>query len=58
VKYNIDNSDWTTISSNLKDTTAKITCPISDGTHTFYFSESSSQQTKFSWELHVPVDTI
>ncbi|MGD2250943.1 MAG: RHS repeat-associated core domain-containing protein [Candidatus Methanofastidiosia archaeon] len=56
VKYNIDNSEWTTVSSNLSNGTAKITCPISDGTHTLYFTESSSKKTKFSWELYVPVD--
>jgi len=56
VKYNFDNSDWITITSNLKNTTAQKTIPITDGSHTLYFSESSSQKTKFSWYLYVPVD--
>ncbi|MBU7028173.1 MAG: RHS repeat protein [Theionarchaea archaeon] len=56
VKYNFDNSDWITITSNLKNTTANISVPITDGSHTLYFSESSSQKTKFSWSLYVPVD--
>jgi len=56
VKYNFDNSDWTTITSNLKNTTAQKTVPITDGSHALYFTESSSQKTKFSWKLYVPVD--
>ena len=56
VKYNFDNSDWTTVTSNLKNTTANITVPITDGSHTLYFAESSSQKTEFSWTLYVPVD--
>jgi len=56
VKYNFDNSDWITITSNLLNSTAKKTAPITDGSHTLYFSESSSYQTKFSWYLYVPVD--
>jgi RHS repeat-associated protein len=56
VKYNLDGSAWDQITPNLKNTTAKKTVPITDGTHTLYFSESSSQKTKFSWYLWVPVD--
>ncbi|KYK34393.1 MAG: hypothetical protein AYK19_12145 [Theionarchaea archaeon DG-70-1] len=56
VKYNFDNSDWITVTSNLSNGTAKKTAPITDGSHTLYFSESSSYQTKFSWYLYVPVD--
>ena len=56
VKYNFDNSDWTTVTSNLKNATANITVPITDGSHTLYFAESSSHKTKFSWTLYVPVD--
>ncbi|MBU7030457.1 MAG: DUF2341 domain-containing protein [Theionarchaea archaeon] len=56
VKYNIDQSAWKVITSNLEDSTAKITVPISDGSHTLYFSESSAKNTKFSWYLYVPVD--
>jgi len=56
VKYNLDNSDWTTITSNLKNTTAQKTVPITDGSHTLHFSESSFQKTKFSWTLYIPVD--
>ena len=56
VKYNFDNSDWITVTSNLSNGTAKKTAPITDGSHTLYFSESSAQNTKFSWYLYVPVD--
>jgi len=56
VKYNLDGSAWEKITTNLKNTTAKKTVPITDGSHTLYFSESSSQKTKFSWYLWVPVD--
>ncbi len=56
VQYNLNNSEWKTVSSNLKDGTAQITVPITDGSHTLYFSESSSYITKFSWALYVPVD--
>ncbi|MBU7027823.1 MAG: hypothetical protein HXS48_12880, partial [Theionarchaea archaeon] len=56
VKYNFDNSDWVVVTSDLKNTTANITVPITDGSHTLYFTESSSQKTKFSWYLYVPVD--
>ncbi len=56
VQYNLDNSDWKTVASSLSDGTAQITVPITDGSHTLYFSESSSYITKFSWTLYVPVD--
>jgi len=56
VQYNFDNSDWITVTSNLSNGTAKKTAPITNGSHTLYFSESSSYQTKFSWYLYVPVD--
>jgi RHS repeat-associated protein len=57
VKYNLDGSAWETITPNLKNTTVTKTVPVTDGSHTLYFSESSSQKTKFSWNLWVPVDT-
>lgn len=57
VKYNINGSDWTTISENLKDTTLKITVPgLTNDQNTLYFTESSSKKTKFSWWLYIPVD--
>jgi YD repeat-containing protein len=56
VQYKLDSDDWTAVTSNLKNTTEKITVPITNGSHTLYFSESSSQNTKFSWYLYVPVD--
>lgn len=56
VKYNLDNSDWITVTSSLKNGAVKRTVPLSDGLHTLYFSESSSYKTKFSWCLYVPVD--
>ena len=56
VKYNLDNSDWVTVTSNLSNSTAKKAVPITNGSHTLYFSESSSQNTKFSLYLYVPVD--
>jgi RHS repeat-associated protein len=56
VKYNLDNTDWITVTSDLSDGTAKKTVPITNGSHTLYFSESSPKDTKFSWYLYVPVD--
>jgi RHS repeat-associated protein len=57
VKYNPNGSLWTTISPNVKNTTVKITVPgLTNGENTLYFNESSVYETKFSWELHVPVD--
>jgi RHS repeat-associated protein len=57
VQYNINGSQWKTVSTNLKDTTAQITVPgLTNGQNTLYFSESSAQQCKFSWSLYVPVD--
>ncbi|KYK30358.1 MAG: hypothetical protein AYK19_18425 [Theionarchaea archaeon DG-70-1] len=56
VQYNLDNSAWKTTTSNLQNTTTTITVPVTDGSHTLYFSESSSQKTKFSWTLYIPVD--
>jgi RHS repeat-associated protein len=56
VKYNLDGSAWEIITPNLKNTTVTKTVPITDGTHTLYFLESSSQKTKFSWNLWIPVD--
>jgi len=56
VDYNIDGSAWETISTNLKNTTAKTIVSITGGSHTLNFAESSSYNTKFSWTLYVPVD--
>ena len=56
VQYKLDTDSWTTVSSNVRNTTAQITVPLTDGFHTLYFSESSIQNTKFSWNLYVPVD--
>jgi RHS repeat-associated protein len=55
-KYNLDQTTWKEISSNVQNTTAQVTVPITDGSHTLYFSESSLQNTRFSWTLYVPVD--
>jgi RHS repeat-associated protein len=56
VQYKIDSDTWTTVTDSLSNGTAQITAPISDGSHTLYFSESSAKNTKFSWTLWVPVD--
>jgi YD repeat-containing protein len=56
VQYNLDNTSWETVTSNLQNQTAQNPVPITSGSHTLYFSESSSKQTKFSWYLYVPVD--
>ena len=56
VSYNIDGSPSNQVSPNLRDTTAQITAPITDGSHTLNFSESSVQNTRFSWTLWIPVD--
>jgi RHS repeat-associated protein len=56
VQYNLDQSTWKTVTSDLTNGTGQVTTPITDGTHTLYLSESSSYQTKFSWNLYVPVD--
>ncbi len=58
VTYKLDSDSWTDVTSNLQNNTAQITVPITDGSHTLYFSESSSQNTKFSWRLYVPVDNF
>lgn len=57
VQYNLDGSDWTTVTTNLRNSAAQVAVPITDGTHTLNFTESSSLKTKFSWTLYVPVDT-
>jgi len=56
VQYNIDGSPWEEITSDLRNTTVTIPVTITGGSHTLYFSESSSYNTKFSWTLYVPVD--
>jgi RHS repeat-associated protein len=56
VQYNLDQSAWKTVTSNLTNGTGQVTVPVTDGTHTLYLQESSSYQTKFSWNLYVPVD--
>jgi RHS repeat-associated protein len=56
VKYNFDNTDWITVTSDLGNSTAKKAAPVTNGSHTLYFSESSAKDTKFSWYLYVPVD--
>jgi RHS repeat-associated protein len=56
VQYNLDQSTWKTVTSNLTNGKGQVTVPITDGEHTLYLSESSSYQTKFSWDLYVPVD--
>jgi RHS repeat-associated protein len=57
VDYTIDTAPKT-ITTTLENTTKRTAFPLSDGVHMLSFSESSSRQTRFSWELHVPVDTI
>ena len=56
IQYKIDSDSWTTVTDSLSNGTAHMTVPISDGSHTLYFSESSAKNTKFSWYLYVPVD--
>jgi RHS repeat-associated protein len=56
VQYNLDNTSWKTVSANLQNQTVQKPVPITSGSHTLYFSESSAKQTKFSWYLYVPVD--
>ena len=56
VQYNLNQSAWKTVTPNLRDGQGRITVPITDGTQTLYFSESSGYQTKFSWSLYIPVD--
>ncbi|MBU7023669.1 MAG: hypothetical protein HXS40_05830, partial [Theionarchaea archaeon] len=56
VQYNFDGASWMSVTSNLRNSTAKISAPITGGPHTLYLSESSSCETKFSWYLYVPVD--
>ena len=56
VQYNIDNSDWETLTSNLQDQTITVPVTITGGSHTLYFSEISPQNTRFTWNLYVPVD--
>jgi RHS repeat-associated protein len=56
VQYNLDNSSWEIVSSNLKNQSVKTPFNITNGSNTLYFSETSSNQTRFSWNLYVPVD--
>jgi RHS repeat-associated protein len=57
VQYHVNGSQWKTVSTNLKNTAARITVPgLTNGENTLYFSESSAQQCRFSWSLYVPVD--
>jgi RHS repeat-associated protein len=56
VQYNIDESSWETVTSNLQNQTVQTPVTITEGSHTLYFNESSSKQTTFSWYLYVPVD--
>jgi RHS repeat-associated protein len=55
VQYNIDGS-WETITTNLQNATVTAPVTITGGSHTLYFSESSTKNTKFSWFLYIPVD--
>jgi RHS repeat-associated protein len=56
VQYNIDGSSWEILTTNLQNATVTKPVTITGGSHTLYFSESSSRNTKFSWYLYVPVD--
>ncbi|MGC1119963.1 MAG: RHS repeat-associated core domain-containing protein, partial [Candidatus Methanofastidiosia archaeon] len=57
VQYDVNGSNWKLVSSNLKNTTAQVAVTgLTNGENTLYFSESSAQNTKFSWTLYVPVD--
>ena len=58
VQYKMNSSSWTTVTSNLGNSTAEVTATgfTDNSSNTLYFSESSAQDTKFSWTLHVPVD--
>ncbi|MGC1123219.1 MAG: RHS repeat-associated core domain-containing protein [Candidatus Methanofastidiosia archaeon] len=57
VQYDVNGSNWKLVSSNLANTTAQVAVTsLTNGENTLYFSESSAQNTKFSWSLYVPVD--
>ncbi len=56
IQYNFDSTSWKIVTTNLQNATVKLPVTITGGSHTLYFSESSSYQTKFSWTLYVPVD--
>ncbi|MBU7047231.1 MAG: RHS repeat protein [Theionarchaea archaeon] len=56
VQYNIDESPWEIITSDLQNNTITIPVTISNGLNTFFFSESSNKLTKFYWCLYIPVD--
>ena len=56
VQYKFDATNWTTLTSNLKNSTVSAPAVITGGSHTLYFSESSAKHTKCSWNLWVPVD--
>jgi RHS repeat-associated protein len=56
-QYDVNGSNWKLVSSNLANTTAQVAVTgLTNGENTLYFSESSAQNTKFSWALYVPVD--
>ena len=57
VQYDVNGSNWKLVSSNLANATAQVAVNgLTNGENTLYFSESSAQNTKFSWTLYVPVD--
>jgi RHS repeat-associated protein len=57
VQYDVNGSNWKPVSTNLGNTTAQVAVGgLTNGENTLYFSESSAQNTKFSWTLYVPVD--
>jgi RHS repeat-associated protein len=57
VQYDVNGSNWKLVSSNLANATAQVAVTgLTNGENTLYFSESSAQNTKFSWTLYVPVD--
>jgi YD repeat-containing protein len=57
VESKVNGSSWKTVATTLKNKTVKTAVSeLVHGENTLYFSENSSYNTKFSWELYVPVD--
>jgi RHS repeat-associated protein len=56
VEYNLNNSSWTTITSNLGSGTTSTTIPASSfvqGVNTLQFQETNTYTTTFSWTLYI-----
>jgi RHS repeat-associated protein len=56
VEYKLNNSSWTTITSNLGSGTTSTTIPLSSfvqGINVLQFQESNTYSTKFEWTLYM-----